>query len=190
MLSNRKGDLFFLAILAASLGLNVHLGWKVLGASGSGRIARVHPSVGAPFPDLDVRDSAGVVAKMKWSTSNKPTVLYVFTPSCHWCKQNLPNIRSLVDLKGAEYQFVGLSLSDEGLVNYVQKSGIAFPVFTAADQKALTKLGLNSTPQTIVVSPEGRVMNFWAGAYAGRTLKAVESAFGVELPGLIQLHQD
>jgi len=45
-------------------------------------------------------------------------------------------------------------------------------------------LKLGGTPQTIVVSPEGKVQRNWFGAYADNT-NEVESALGVTLPGLL-----
>jgi hypothetical protein len=46
---------------------------------------------------------------------------------------------------------------------------------------------LRSTPQTIVVSPEGKVLQNWVGAYVGGQKSQVEAFFHVSLPGLREL---
>jgi hypothetical protein len=45
-------------------------------------------------------------------------------------------------------------------------------------------LGLESTPQTIIISPDGRVMKNWVGAYGESLRPEVEAYFGIKLPGL------
>ena len=46
---------------------------------------------------------------------------------------------------------------------------------------------LGSTPQTIVISPEGKVLQDWVGAYVGDQKSQVEAFFQVTLPGLREL---
>jgi len=43
---------------------------------------------------------------------------------------------------------------------------------------------MDCTPQTIVVSPEGQVVENWTGAYTEEQQKQVEQYFGITLPGL------
>ncbi len=47
-------------------------------------------------------------------------------------------------------------------------------------------MGLGPTPQTIVISPQGKVLKSWVGAYHDKTQREVETEFGVLLPGLPQ----
>ena len=53
--------------------------------------------------------------------------------------------------------------------------------------KTLQSLGLGSTPQTIVVSPEGKVLKVWTGAYDDKLKSEIEDYFGTQLPGLSAL---
>jgi hypothetical protein len=46
---------------------------------------------------------------------------------------------------------------------------------------------LGSTPQTIVISPEAKVLQDWIGAYVGDQKSQVEAFFHVSLPGLREL---
>jgi hypothetical protein len=48
----------------------------------------------------------------------------------------------------------------------------------------VSSLGLGSTPQTIVISSQGKIEKNWIGAYGDDTKKEVEDYFGVVLPGL------
>jgi hypothetical protein len=42
----------------------------------------------------------------------------------------------------------------------------------------------SGTPETIIISPEGRVVRAWPGAYTGQFQHEVENFFNVSLPGL------
>ena len=121
---------------------------------------------------------------LSYVNTDRPTVLYVFTPPCHWCERNMDNIKELVARKGDEFRFIGISLAKEGLPDYVAKNGLAMPVFTELSDETKKAYGIGSTPHTIVVSPEGKVLQSWTGAYTGDKQKQVEGFFGIQLPGL------
>jgi hypothetical protein len=48
----------------------------------------------------------------------------------------------------------------------------------------MEQYGLGSTPQTIIVSLDGKILQNWVGAYTGDRRAEVERFFGVSLPGL------
>ena len=95
----------------------------------------------------------------------------------------------LADTKGNEFRFIGLSLTDSGLREYIGDHPLKFPIYTGMKAETITSLGLGSTPQTIVISPEGKVVKLWTGAYVERLQPDVEGYFGVRLPGLISVNQ-
>jgi peroxiredoxin len=119
-----------------------------------------------------------------YADSDKPTVLYVFSPSCVWCERNTQNINLIADLKRESFRFIGLSLSDDGLQDYVGSHHFNFPVYAGVTPESAQMLGLGSTPQTIVISPDGRIQQNWVGAYASSIRPQVEGFFNVRLPGL------
>src|SRR5665213_3539439 len=41
--------------------------------------------------------------------NGKPTVLYIMAPTCHWCAENIENIRALAKAAGSQYGFIGIS---------------------------------------------------------------------------------
>ena len=46
-------------------------------------------------------------------------------------------------------------------------------------------LKLGATPQTILISTQGRVEEMWLGAYDARTAPKIQAVLGVVLPGLL-----
>jgi peroxiredoxin len=139
---------------------------------------------GSKAPEFSARELDGQKTFVNYAEVNVPTVLYVFTPECHWCARNLENIRSLVDGTDGRFRFVGVSLSQKDLPAYLSQNKLPFHVYqTPADEVAIA-YGLSSTPSTIVVSPSGSVLQYWKGAYSEDVATEVESYFQVKLPGL------
>jgi peroxiredoxin len=179
-----KSDVTFLLILlAGSLGLNVYLARRVLSSP---------PPHGAPsslakgdvVPPLEAHSLDGKPATLSYG--GKATVLYVFTPSCPWCRRNLPNVKELFAAKQSQFQFVGLALDDAKLAEYISLHQLTFPVYKGVSGEAMKRYRLGGVPQTIVIGDEGRVLASWSGAYSGETEDEVEGFFGVRLPGLAE----
>jgi peroxiredoxin len=139
--------------------------------------------VGTVVAPIVVKRLGGEKEMMSY-VGGKPTVLYIFTPPCSWCARNMDNLKTLLDKEGGQYRFIGLSLSEESLSEYVAKNNLKFPVYSGLSPETLKTYKLGSTPQTIVISPEGNVVQDWAGAYFGGQKSEVESFFHVTLPGL------
>src|SRR5712692_7532311 len=89
--------------------------------------------------------------------------------------------------RGGRYRFIGLSLSEAALAEYVAKNDLKLPVYSGLSPETLKTYKLGSTPQTIVISPQGKVLEDWAGAYVGDRKSQVEAFFHVTLPGLREL---
>lgn len=177
-----------LLLLLASLSLNVYLGWRIKQQPpDSSRQAQVVHKLAQnqDIPPLTVKSLSGQVETIRYSDSAKPTVLYVFSPSCKWCERNNPNVNALANLKVGTFRFVGLSLSDLDLPNYVKAENISFPVYHSLSGKLIEQLGFSETPQLIVVSPEGKVLKSWTGAFVADVAQDVERFFDVRLPGVI-----
>jgi peroxiredoxin len=133
-------------------------------------------SAGMRIPDLRARDGQGREFTLRFDSS-RPTVLYAFSPSCVWCRRNAEKFNSLAAQASGRYRFVGLALNGRGLQKFVTEHGLKVPVYEALDAP-----GFSSTPQTVVVSPEGGIMATWSGAFLGATKTEVERFFGVHLP--------
>jgi hypothetical protein len=116
--------------------------------------------------------------------ADRPTAIYVFTPQCIWCARNLASIKALARERGAEYRFVGLSLHEEELQEYVARNPLGFPVYSQLSLEIRRAYRLGVTPALIVVSTEGRVLRTWRGAFSGRQASEIESYFRVRLPAI------
>jgi hypothetical protein len=175
-------DLLLLLLLLASLSVNVYLGWRVK----HGNAVPNPPqkvALGTRVEPITASSLDGVVQTITYQDTDKPTVLYILSPDCIWCERNGENIAKLGEL-GDRFRFIGLSMTESGLKEYVEKQHFKFPVYTRVAAEAVTSLGLGTTPQTIVISPEGRVLKNWTGAYSDRTRGEVEEFFQTRLPGL------
>ena len=150
------------------------------------RAERVLPET--VVPALEVLNVTGEPAVISFSKQTSATVIYVFSPSCSWSDRNLENIRFLAESQSKHYNFIGVSLSPNQLSEYLVKANLPFPVFHSPSLSMSTTFRMGRTPQTIVVSPAGRVIDSWFGAYGDVFGKAtqteVETFFKVRLPGL------
>lgn len=139
---------------------------------------------GAKAPEFSAYEVDGHKGVINYAEVSVPTVLYVFTPDCHWCARNLANIRSVVDGAGGRYRFLGVSLTDNNLQTYLAQNKLPFHVYQNPSDEVRIAYGFSSTPSTIVISPSGSVLQYWKGAYSEDLATQVESFFQVKLPGL------
>ncbi len=184
--------------LTASGTLNVLLARRVraLGqavtAAAAGGVTRAAPlAVGAVVPPITATglDGARTTIAYDPKQDGRLTVLYVFTPQCVWCARNLANLKALLTAKqGApDVRFVGLSLAPDSVGAYVAQQGLTplLPVVvTRLSAATMSAYHLGGTPQTVVISPEGRVVKNWSGAWTQKTQAEIEAFFHVTLPGL------
>lgn len=177
-----KLDALLLVLLAGSLSLNVFLGWKLKSTNHAKLIPAQTLTEGVEITDFDAYNLSNELQTISCRTEK--TVLYVFSPSCSWCERNLENIKTLASLRGDSYRFIGISLTSANLENYNGTSKLGFPVYRNLSKDTLQKLKLGSTPQTIVISPDGRVVKNWLGAYGEKLRSEIEEFFSVKLSGL------
>jgi antitoxin component of RelBE/YafQ-DinJ toxin-antitoxin module len=172
-------------ILAVSLAVNLFLAYRI--RNGRQPIVTPKPApllTGTAVSPIKARDLNGHEATISFQDSSQPLVIYVFTPQCPWCLRNLANLKTIFEQKHGSYHIITLSLTDKNLAKYVAEKHIDMPVFTSPTEDAKEQYRLGSTPQTIVVSPDGKVLRNWVGAYIGDRQAEVEQFFGVGLPGL------
>jgi peroxiredoxin len=175
--------------LALSVTLNVFLAQRVqrINQAQSARIAERLLNVGTFVPQITAKRLSGQREVISYPGVRQMTVLYVFTPPCTWCARNMDNLKTLLEKEMGQYRFIGISLSEEGLADYVAKNELNLPVYSGLSAETIRTYKLGSTPQTIVVSPGGKVLKDWVGAYAGGQKSQVEAFFHVTLPGLREL---
>jgi len=188
-LGARKAIISITVALVLSVGLNVLLAHRVRSVTEVQR-TRVGDrllKVSTTVPPISAKRLGAHQELISYKDANQPTVLYVFAPPCSWCARNLDNFKTLLDKEGGHYRFIGLSLSEVTLPEYVAKNSLKLPVYSDLSPETLKTYKLGSTPQTIVISPEGKVLQDWAGAYVGDQKSQVEAFFHVTLPGIREL---
>jgi hypothetical protein len=171
-------------LLTVSLSANVFLGLQYTRSRASRQISAATVKPGTRLPPIDAFSLDGVSTVVHCPKGKKGTVLYVFSVQCRWCEQNLPNIVSLESQVRQQYEFVGVSLSEEGLRQYIHDRKFPLTVLIRPSSESKSAYQLRSTPTTYLLSPDGVVVASWIGAYQGGTLSAIERTFGVHLPGL------
>jgi len=139
--------------------------------------------VGTSVPPIVGQAKDGTEQTLSYDSSQLPTVLYVFSPQCGWCKKNLGNLKVLIDNSGTSYRLVGISLTDQDLKNYIIDNDLQMPVYTNLDDSVRAKYRLTGTPMTIVVSPESKVLKVWIGAYRDNIGQEISKYLKVKLPG-------
>ena len=172
-------------LLVFSVSLNVLLARRVqsLRVQSENRLAPLL-TVGTLVPPITAERIDGKNETLTYSSSPAPTVLYIFTPPCTWCARNMDNFKTLVEKGSGRYRFIGLSLEDQGLAGYVKKYDLTLPVYARLSPQTKETYKLSGTPQTIVISSDGRVLQNWMGAYIGDRKSQIEAFFHVALPGI------
>ncbi|HLM55533.1 MAG TPA: hypothetical protein VK422_05350 [Pyrinomonadaceae bacterium] len=172
------------ALLCVSVILNLVLASQVirLGRAPKGLTTEARLEVGAAAPAIAARTLRGEPVSV--GGNDLPLILYVFTPRCVWCARNLDNAKALAAATKGRYNFVALSLEDEGVEDYVARHAIGFTVYRGVSAESRAGYLLGRTPQTIAVSAAGRVEKNWVGAYGPEIESQVEAYFQTTLPGL------
>lgn len=184
-----KFDGLLLCLLFISLATNVFLGHRLLRTA---RIATppappkpVSPPIGKALPPLDVHRLDGAAERVRYGgPDRRSTVIYVFAPSCPWCRRNAGNVKTLSEVaRSRGIRLIGLSL-EPGAASYAAAQGLEFPVYENPENTTVRAYGLGITPQTFVIDPDGTLKKVWTGAFAGGLKQEVEAWLGKQLPGL------
>lgn len=172
------------ALLVVSVVLNLKLAQEVKSLNQTIELVKRDGLLkeGAAVPPISASAVDGSAALIRFDSVDVPTVIYVFTPGCGWCVRNLDAAKTLAEKLKGRYRVLGLSLSSDGIKRHVTEAGLSFPVYTDISLNTRTAYHLGGTPDTIVVSVQGKVIKHWQGAYVGLTKKEVESYFDVSLP--------
>ena len=153
----------------------------VKGARTSNAAARM-PAPGAQLRTINLVDLEGKPFSPVLGSDPRSIVLYVFSPACRWCEANRRAIESLANQEQQNYRFIGVSIVNNGLREYLHEKPLPFPVFVADSHVPRGPFRLSTTPETLVFSPEGSYLRGWSGAYIGPTGESVSNFFSAHLP--------
>jgi hypothetical protein len=173
-------------LLGISLTANVLLGFAYLRLSTVGGTLNAEPrrgpEIGATIPSFVARRWQGDVEQISFG-AGPPTLLYVFSPKCHWCRRNMANWRSLVEAARSSHRIIALSL-DPNVEEFIRAEPLNVPVYVEPSPETTKALMLQTTPHTVRISAQGRVVGSWLGAYTGKTGEEIEQFFKFRLPGV------
>jgi hypothetical protein len=141
------------------------------------------PPRGAVVPPLQIMSRDERVIDL-YQPGGQPTILYFFSAACGWCERNWANAAALERGTRDRYRFLAVSASGEDVAPIVRRHRLPFELYPALSRSYRGALGLAGTPHTLVVSPDGRVLESWVGAFNGRVLADVARYFRVDLPGI------
>lgn len=115
-------------------------------------------------------------------SDTRPSVLYVFTPQCSWCRHNAEKVSLLQKAVAAKgYDFLYLSLSSQEVKDFAARYHHDNNVVVDVDPSVVLALRLGKTPHTLVIGPDGTVNKQWVGAFTDNTLREIETYFGITL---------
>ena len=112
-----------------------------------------------------------------------PTIVYLFSPECGFCRKNEKKMAALVSNVSGKYRVLGVSLATDRLDEFLHEAGIHFPVYTNLEPEVAKAYKAGATPQTFVIGRDGRLRAMWTGAFTGDNEKSVGTYFKFHLPG-------
>jgi hypothetical protein len=123
------------------------------------------------------------IKTVSYGQGKRGTLFFVFSPSCGWCKINMPNWKAILDQLPKDYQIVAVSISREHTAEYAAQHGFSRDsVIVEPEPRDLLAYKLKLTPQTILVDSDGTVRKNWLGAFGSEERRDIESTLGVRLP--------
>lgn len=176
----RRDGPLLLTLLVVSASINVYLGLRLKRHSSLPLLTR--DVTGTYVAGLDVNSLDGHLRRVTF-TSDRPVVLYVFRTTCVWCERNYPNIVRLATLLANRYDVVGVSLDSPAVTReYMGRRAFMFPVYAKPSAGSVRLLGMEGTPQTVIIGRNGIVLRSWTGAYIGHIRDDVQRYLKVTLP--------
>jgi thiol-disulfide isomerase/thioredoxin len=166
-----KASIVFALVGAASL------------AAGAALFVATRPPAQVAAPEIgpsaiyaaSFADSRGQAAALG-RFEGRPLVLNFWATWCAPCREEMPAFSRVSTRYGPRVQFVGLAQDDPAKVRaYAQQLGIAYPLWTGGDEvmELSRRLGnrMKVLPFTVILDPQGRVVEQKVGAYTEAQLQ-------------------
>lgn len=149
--------LYYLVLLSGSLSLNVYLGWKL-------KVPYEPDWKGTRIEALTLLDHSGQAQRIVLDR-DRVTFVYVVSPSCRYCADNHQAILKVAS-NFPSVRFVGISLTRNGLDEYIAHHPLPFAMYTASTDLGIPLQLLQATPKTIVLDRQGSIVKVWTGVYS------------------------
>lgn len=133
----------------------------LMGITVMGAAQAAGPAIGDPAPAFEARTLSGESFRLDDFKGKKPVYLKFWATWCHYCKAEMPHLKSLRDTYGEEVEVVtinvGLNDSISNVEYFFKQQGYQLP--TIFDQQgALTSMyGVVGTPHHVLIDRDGNV---------------------------------
>jgi len=130
---------------------------------------------GMRVPTLAGQTYRGDRLAVEYGRDRPKTVLLVYSPTCPVCEENWPNWSPLI--KAAEHsrtRIIAVDLTGKSRADFLAAHGLNnVPVIASPSPEAILAYRFRYTPETIVISPEGKVERAWIGVLQDEAAKAI-----------------
>ena len=123
-------------------------------------------SEGATVRSLDARDINGIDVNLNYGESEPRTLLMWFSPTCASCEANQEFWNELYrDNKSEDLCFLGICACDPEEATWAASEyDLQFTIMSTSDPSTIEDYKGNVLPQTILISPQGKVQRVWPGS--------------------------
>lgn len=178
-LATKRYDAWALLIIASALiCANAWLVWHD-GVLRRKLSALSEPPVGSRLPALKGVDPHGGTVEVNYGEDHRKTLLLVFSRTCRVCEMNWSawsSALSAVNPSQLRVVYVDLSSKPDS-THLARHRAPADSLVTGPDPAtALIAYNIRLTPQTILITQEGRVLGVWPGLLKGRRMGSLLSA--------------
>ncbi len=140
--------------------------------------------LGSTLPPLEGIDTNGNKQKIAYGQDSRKTALFVFSPRCHACEENMSNWQTIIKtVDPKSFRLAAVSVQPEGVKEYASQHSLnRIPVLSTLDPKYKVTYNLALTPQILLIDAEGKVEKVWTGLLQGNDKQDVGLALNVRLP--------
>jgi peroxiredoxin len=117
-------------------------------------------------PSIRGQDINGVDFHIKYDSTAPYTLLLWFSSSCSSCQENFGFWNSLYQARvDSALRFLGFCAGTIDEARQIAGDhNVAFPIMAISDLSMIETFGGNILPQTIIISPQGKIYKVWPGA--------------------------
>ncbi|MFC1475378.1 peroxiredoxin family protein [Candidatus Zixiibacteriota bacterium] len=117
-------------------------------------------------PAITALDVNGDEISLRYSPTAPQTLLFWFAPTCSSCEDNIGfwnRLYAADSTKNTRYVGMCISQATEARA-FIAEHEIKFPVISTDDRHLIESYQGNVLPQTVLISPEGTIVDVWPGA--------------------------
>jgi len=121
---------------------------------------------GVRLPTIQGRDLAGKPIAIDFEKQDHPTILFVFSPSCNVCTANWPKWDLILQSRpNTNWRAIFVNMGSPTTSEYRQLHALNhYSVVESLATESILAYRLFQTPETILLSREGKVIFSWEGA--------------------------